>query len=47
MRIVILCAGDATRWGGYLGLPKHLVPIHGEPLLHRTVRLLRTRMRKK
>ena len=41
MRIVILCAGDATRWGGYLGLPKHLVPIHGEPLLHRTVRLVR------
>ena len=41
MRVVILCAGEASRWGGHLGTPKHLVPINGEPILHRTVRLLR------
>lgn len=41
MRIVILCAGEASRWGGHLGRPKHLLPINGEPILHRTVRLLR------
>lgn len=41
MRVVILCAGEATRWGGHLGVAKHLVPVNGEPILHRTVRLLR------
>lgn len=41
MRIVILAAGEASRWGHFLGYPKHLVPVHGEPILHRTVRLLR------
>lgn len=41
MRIVILAAGEASRWGHFLGHPKHLVPVHGEPILHRTVRLLR------
>lgn len=41
MRILILAAGEATRWGDHLGLPKHLVPIRGEPILARTVRLIR------
>lgn len=41
MRVLILAAGDATRWGNYLGVPKHLAPLIGEPILHRTVRLIR------
>lgn len=41
MRAIILAAGEASRWGNYLGVPKHLVPVGGEPVLHRTVRLLR------
>lgn len=39
MNTFILCAGQASRWDGP-GL-KHLVPTHGEPLLHRTLRMLR------
>lgn len=42
-RIFIACAGSASRWGNYLGVPKQLVPIDGQPLLHRTVDLLRSR----
>lgn len=38
MRVLILCAGDATRWGNYKNAPKQLVTIEGEVLLHRTVR---------
>jgi hypothetical protein len=34
--------GRAERWGDYLGVPKHLIRIGGETLLHRTVRLLRS-----
>lgn len=37
-RIIILAAGEATRWDNYLNSPKHLVDVGGEPLLHRTVR---------
>lgn len=40
MRILILCAGDQTRWDNFQGVPKHLVELCGEPILHRTVRLL-------
>jgi CTP:phosphocholine cytidylyltransferase-like protein len=29
-----------NRWDNYLGVPKHLIPIKGEPLIHRTQRLL-------
>jgi hypothetical protein len=43
MRALILCAGDGTRWGNYLGVPKWLAPIDGIPILHRTVTLLRAR----
>ena len=39
MRVIIRCAGGARRWADYLGVPKHLAPINGEPVLHRTVRL--------
>lgn len=41
MRAIIIAAGEATRWNNYLGTPKHLIRIDGEPLLHRTVRLLK------
>lgn len=40
MKVVIQCAGESSRWGDALGVPKHLVPIHGEPVLHRAVRLI-------
>lgn len=39
-RAIIICAGEGTRWGDHLGVPKHLIEISGEPLLNRTVRLL-------
>jgi len=41
MKAIIIAAGEATRWGNYLNTPKHLIEIDGEPLLHRTVRLLK------
>jgi hypothetical protein len=40
-RVLILCAGDGTRWGEYLGVPKQLMAINGEALLARTIRLAR------
>lgn len=36
-RVLILCAGRASRWTPG-GEPKHLVRLCGEPILHRTVR---------
>lgn len=41
MSYVIMCAGEGKRWNNYLGIPKHLVEINGEPLLERTTRLLK------
>jgi hypothetical protein len=40
MRVIIACAGRVPddKWGDHLGVPKHLAPVGGEPLLHRTVR---------
>lgn len=38
MKVLIPCAGMATRWHG--DKPKQLVRLLGEPILHRTVRLL-------
>ena len=43
MRVILPCAGDQTRWGHPLYPHKQLVPIFGEPLLHRTVRQLQER----
>jgi len=40
MRIIILCAGDGTRWNDYLGVKKHFIPIDNEPLIKRTIRLI-------
>lgn len=41
MRYVIMADGEGKRWNNYLGIPKHLVEINGEPLIARTVRLLK------
>ena len=42
-RAIIIAAGEAKRWNNYLNVPKHLIEIDGEPILYRTVRLLRER----
>lgn len=43
MIIYIACAGSGTRWNNYKGVPKHLVPVHDEPLLRRTIQQCRKR----
>lgn len=47
MRVILTAAGAMRRWTVdgelYGGVPKHLIPIDGEPLIHRTVRILRDR----
>jgi hypothetical protein len=40
-RCLILCAGNGVRWGDYMGVPKQLIKINDETLLHRTLRLLK------
>jgi choline kinase len=40
-RVIILCAGESTRWNKYLGVDKHFINIDGESLLDRTVRLVK------
>ncbi|ACF13717.1 hypothetical protein Ctha_1254 [Chloroherpeton thalassium ATCC 35110] len=40
-KVFILCAGGSSKWGYYLGIPKPLIQINKEPLLHRTLRLLK------
>lgn len=43
-RYIVCCGGSQTKWKNHLGVPSHLVPdLSGEPILHRTVRLLRER----
>jgi inositol phosphorylceramide mannosyltransferase catalytic subunit len=42
-RVVIMAAGQAKRWENYLEIPKQLVQIDGEPIIHRTIRLLKER----
>ena len=37
----ILANGEGTRWKNYLGVPKQLIEIDGETILHRMIRLLR------
>ena len=41
---IIIAAGDATRWDNYHNVPKHLIPILGEPIIHRTQRLIAEKM---
>jgi len=43
IKVVIICAGEATRWGNYLNTPKHIITIEGECLLDSTVRLFKER----
>ena len=38
-RFIIMADGKMTRWNNRL-VPKHLLPVHGEPILLRTVRLV-------
>lgn len=41
-RYIICCGGSQKKWGNHLGTPSHFVKDKfGEPILHRTVRLLR------
>lgn len=42
-KYIIIAAGEATRWGNHLGVPKHFAVINGEPIIKRTVRQLRER----
>jgi len=37
VRVIIAAAGGQSKWGGYLGVPSHLAPVDGRPLLARTV----------
>lgn len=39
MRVIIACGGrgDDPKWGNHCGVPKHLAPVGGRPLLQRTV----------
>jgi len=37
-RVLILAAGDGTRWSNFRDNPKHLVEVEGERLIDRTVR---------
>lgn len=41
-KIIVACAGPQDKWNGALGTSSHLVPDrNGEPILHRTVRLVK------
>lgn len=37
-RVIILAAGDSTRWGNFRGTPKHLTKVEGKVLLERTAK---------
>lgn len=41
MRAIIIAAGEATRWNNHTGTTKHFAVFNGEPVINRTVRLLR------
>lgn len=41
MKYYILANGEGTRWKNYMGVPKQLIEIDGETILHRMIRLLR------
>lgn len=41
MRVIFSCAGLQSRWKGYMGYHKHLVPIDGQPLLLRNILLFK------
>jgi hypothetical protein len=37
VNILLIAAGSGTRWGNYLGVPKHVAPIRGTTVLGRLV----------
>ena len=37
-RVIILCAGEGSRWNNYTGVPKHKVVVEGKILVERTVK---------
>ncbi len=41
MKYIIMADGNAIRWDNSLGIPKHLITINDEVILHRTVRLIK------
>jgi hypothetical protein len=43
-QLIIPCAGPASRWNYHKDVPKQLVEVFGEPVMHRTVRLFRERV---
>lgn len=40
-KTIIIAGGKGTRWDNYNGIPKHLLEVDGEPLINRTIRLLK------
>lgn len=40
-KYIIIAGGDGTRWDNYTGKPKHFAVIGNEPILYRTINLLR------
>lgn len=42
-RIVIMAAGVAKRWKNFLGVPKQLAQVRGEPIIRRAIRQLKER----
>ena len=41
MKYIIMADGKGTRWQNYNDIPKHLALIDGEPVIKRTVRLIK------
>ena len=41
VKYIIMADGKSDRWQNYNSTPKHLIEINGEPILKRTVRLLK------
>lgn len=40
LRVIIIAAGEATRWNNYGGTTKHMAVLNGEPIIMRAIRLL-------
>lgn len=38
LRVLILCAGEGSRWNNYTGVPKYRVVVEGEILVKRTIK---------
>jgi hypothetical protein len=38
LRVLILCAGEGSRWNNYTGVPKYKVVVEGEVLVERTIK---------